>query len=202
METNSSVPLFAYLTVAAAVIAMLFISMVLPGFKNPMFLVVQIMLNFCLILILCFFYGMLTLVIPGEHFTKKYLHLLLPSLLILIVWIKDLLIYCANLQSACSSPGIQSKVPYRFSVVLWNTSKLAIAIFLVYMVVNLFPSFQLPFYELYDSDHPIITYLALAFWLAFATLPAETSCYFNLSSSACLPSEKIVFTQFRTTTTS
>jgi hypothetical protein len=37
--------------------------------------------------------------------------------------------------------------------------------------------------------------MAIAVWLACATLPAETSCYFNLTTNACLPSQKIVFTE-------
>ena len=191
---KAGVPLFAYLTIMVAIIMILVVTTSIPGFNNPKFLLVQNVINFCLILILCFFYGILTEQVPGDNVFKKYLHVILPTMLIVVIWLKGLIMYSANLQVACASPSIQSKIPYNFRLVVWNTSKVAIAIFVVYIFVSMFPSFQIPFYELFDSDHPIITYLAIATWVGCATFPAETSCYFNLSSNACIPSQKIVFT--------
>jgi hypothetical protein len=192
--SKGGVPLFAYITIMVAIILILAVTTSVPSFSNPKFLLVQNVINFCLILILCFFYGILTEQVPGDNVFKKYLHLILPTMLIVVIWLKGLIMYSANLQVACASPSIQAKIPYNFRLVVWNTSKAAIAIFVVYIFVSMFPSFQIPFYELFDSDHPIITYLAIATWVGCATFPAETSCYFNLSSNACIPSQKIVFT--------
>jgi len=194
-----NIPIGVYIFMLISLVVLGIISLTPQSMTSSLFLINQMFQNSCLITILCFFAAIFQ---DKNTFFQKYMHILLPCILIVIVWLKSLVIYANELLVQCTDSSIytsRASYPFRFDLLLWNTSKIAIAIFITYLIVNFFPFFQTPFYELFDTSHPIISYLALGIWLGCATWPAETSCYFNLSTSGCLPATRIVFKDVATT---
>ena len=55
---------------------------------------------------------------------------------------------------------------------LWNTAKIAIAALVTYLFVNMFSWTLTPFFELFESAHPLIYFMAVGFWVGAATWPA------------------------------
>lgn len=188
------IPISVYIFMIITLVVFIITAMIPQNLSSSFFAINQMLQNSSLITIFCFFAGLFQ---DQNAFFKKYMHLLLPAVIILVLWIKAMVVYGEGLMTLCSSPTdkrAKSSYPFRFDSLLWNTSKMAIAIFITYMVVNFFAFFQTPFYEFFDSNEIIISYLAVGVWIGAATWPAETSCYFNLMTSACLPSETIQFT--------
>jgi len=187
------IPILVYLFILLNIVSLLLITIFLPSYQSNLFLIAHQVMNTNLVLILCFFFGILKTKLETDNWVKRYFHILLPISIILIVWIKGVIVYMDVLTNKCSNDTIKSKIPYRFDLLLWNTSKTAISILIVYLIINFFSFFTVPFHELFSSDDEIITVIAIGVWLGCATWPSEASCYFNLYSSGCLPSQQITF---------
>lgn len=166
--------------------------------ENPRFLISQAGFSFYLIIVFTFLYGIVFQMAsssPSIQWVRDYMYFLLPLGVMILIFVKDLLIYIVNLQSKCNRSDNTSPIAFNFktSLVLWNCLKPAISIFLVYLFISFFNTFfQLPFFELFNSNHEIIHFIATGFWLACAVLPAEASAYFSLQKYGCMPNDKIV----------
>ena len=171
-----------------------------PAFGNPSFLVNQMVLNFTLIIILSFFYGIICIILPETNALNKYQNLFFPIIIIGAIWLKSYLTYANNLNQLCKTKNIgvdddpnTYKRLYRPAVLVWNTSKSAIAIFATYLFVSLCSWTLTPFFELFNSSHRLIFFFGVGFWLGCATWPAESSTYFELQQKGCIPQEKVSF---------
>lgn len=176
-----------------------------PAFGNPSFLVNQMVLNFSLIIILSFFYGIITLITSESHPLNKYQNLFLPIIIIGVIWFKSYFTYSNNLNQFCKTKNIGAdsdpntyKQMYRPAILAWNTSKSAIAILATYLFISLFSWTMTPFFELFNSSHPLIFFFGVGFWLGCSTWAAEASTYFELQQNGCIPQEKVSFTNLST----
>lgn len=166
-------------------------------FASPRFLINQMLLNFFLVIIMTFAYGIFHIYfadLPDSNFywINKYMYIALPASIVLVLFVKNLLIYNGNMNMYCSSTetsDIQSN--YNMGLVFWNCAKPVIAIVIVFIFVMLVPKFLIPFYELFDDNSQTIYFFGLGFVLALATFPAEASAYFSLQNNGCIPSSQI-----------
>ena len=174
-----------------------------PVFNHPSFLMHNTAINFFLLLLISSVFGTVTLIMPMDSIVNKYVNVFLLIILIACIWGRSYVYYSTNLQKYCEiqmqnagdlEENSADEVAFQQDVVIWNTSKLAIAIFVTYLFVVLVPSWTtVPFNEMYDSTHPIIFFIAIGFWTGCACWSAEASCYFVLKKQGCIPKEKIEF---------
>ena len=169
-----------------------------PQFGTASFLKNQMITNFLLAVIISFIYGFVGLILPSDHFFNKFQGIILPILLICMLWGRAYFTYTANMQNFCRpnmpiTDQTQSTRTYRPKILVWNTSKLAIAIFVVYIFVSLFSWTLTPFFELFGSAHPLIYFFGLGFWIGCSTWAAETSAFFAIQSKGCQPLEDVSF---------
>ena len=165
-------------------------------FDNPIFLLNQQAVNICFLIVLSFFYGMATYRLPDTNAFRSYQTLFLPVLLIAMVWLKSYVIYSSNLYLYCGgTQDGQDEAPYRWRALLWNTSKPCIAVLVTYLFITLFPWTLTPFFELFNSAHPLVYFVGVGFWTGAATWAAEASTFFELQRTGCSPSKEIQFAE-------
>ena len=168
------------------------------------FLVTQMSLNFSLLILLSCLYGLICICFGGggdmlnsTNPLVRYQYILLPIFLISALWLKCYLTYKTGLTNYCNSKNAQSGMnaasTFRWQVLLWNTSKVPIAIFSAYMFVLLVPWALMPFYQLFASDNIMIFFFGIGFWTGCASWASEASCFFEIVRSGCAPAEQIDF---------
>ena len=126
----------------------------------------------------------------------RYQYIFLPLCLIGALWIKCYLTYKTGLTNYCNSKnasGMNAASTIRWQVLMWNTSKVPIAIFSAYMFVLLVPWALMPFYQLFASDNIMIFFFGIGFWTGCASWASEASCFFEIMRSGCAPAEQINF---------
>ena len=164
------------------------------------FLANQMLINSSLLVTFAIVYGMLTMFF-NKSIIATHQNILLPLILIMSLWIKSFLTYKNNLTYYCLEENGHGKysegsVPYRWQEVIWNTSKMPIAIFVTYIFIVLFPQSVTPFNQFFcgeDPPHPLVIFFSIGFWTGCATWAAEASCYFSLLQNGCQPAEKVNF---------
>ena len=164
------------------------------------FLSTQMMINSSLLVTFSVVYGMMTLFFNKSIITTHQ-NILLPFFLIAAMWVKSYSTYTSNLTMYCrqqNENGIlnENNVPYRWQKVVWNTSKVPIAIFITYIAIVLFPQSVVPFNQFFcgeDPPHPLVVFFSIGFWTGCATWAAEASCYFSLLQSGCQPADRVDF---------
>lgn len=170
------------------------------GQSNGQFLAQQLVINSSLLVLLSVFYGIGVMAFPNS-IIDRYQMLFLPALLIAAMWVKTYYTYYSGLRSYCvykdgkaldsdGNPLVQT------NVLIWNTSKVPIAIFVTYIFVILFPSTLTPFFQFFcgeDEPHKIVMYFAIGFWVGCAAWASEASCYFQVLRAGCAPAENIQF---------
>lgn len=169
----------------------------LPDMQSGNFLWSQFGLDFSLVVILCFFVGAITLLSHADSFFATYSVAILPIVAIFVMWLKVYVIYAMNLSEMCDKPTSADGTEvasYQTLAIIFNSFKVAVSIFIVYSVLVFFPAAVNPFFELFNSSHPIIYYLGTGVWLGACTWPGEASAFYSLQSGGCLPSTKIEFT--------
>ena len=175
-----------------------------PVFGHPSFLAHNTALNFFLLVLISSVYGTITLIMPMNSVFNRFINVFLLILLIACIWGRAYVLYSTNLKQICrlkfgkgddgDDESSGEDASFQQDAVIWNTAKLAIAIFVTYFFVVLFPSWTtIPFNEMYDSTHPIIFFIAVGFWCGCACWSAEASCYFVLQKYGCVPKEEIKF---------
>lgn len=172
------------------------------GENTGQFMVKQLVMNSSLLIIFSALYGMMVQALPKSG-VAKYQNVLLPIVLIATMWFKSYMTYRSGLTTHCTqaaqdgSGGYQNgEAPYMQSTLLWNTSKVPIAILVTYLFVILFPQTMTPFFQFFSGDedpHPLIMYFAIGFWTGCAAWASEASCYFQLVRSGCRPFDNIRF---------
>ena len=172
------------------------------GENTGQFMVKQLVLNSSLLVIFATLYGMMVLAFPKSG-VAKYQNILLPAVLVMTMWFKTYMTYRSGLMAHCTDVAKESSgmysgdtQPYMQSTLLWNTSKIPLAIVVTYVFVILFPSAFTPFFQLFSGDedpHPLIMYFAIGFWTGCAAWASEASCYFKLVRSGCRPFDNIQF---------
>lgn len=164
------------------------------------FLSTQMMINSSLLITFSIVYGMMTLFFNKSIITTHQ-NIILPLFLILTMWLKSYSTYTSNLSSYCQQQnenGIldDNRVPYRWNQVIWNTSKVPIAICLTYIAIVLFPQSVMPFNQFFCGEnppHPLVVFFSIGFWTGCATWAAEASCYFSLLQNGCQPADRVDF---------
>ena len=167
------------------------------------FMVKQLSVNSSLLIILSMLYGMLVLAYPST-WIARYQNLVLPLCLIVVLWFKCFITYQQGLKNYCIEQAEQDGgvynadggAPYSTNSLLWNTAKVPIAIFVVYIFVILFPQTFTPFFQFFSGDeepHKLILYFAIGFWTGCAAWASEASCYFQMMRSGCRPYDNIKF---------
>ena len=166
------------------------------SFSSPIFLVNQQAVNMCFLMVMSFFYGMVTFRLPETNTFRVYQGLFLPVLLIVSIWLKTYVIYSSNLYVYCTSKGnTKDAVPFRWRALMWNTAKPCIAVLVTYLFITMCPFTLTPFFELFNSAHPLVYFVAVGFWTGCSTWGAEASSYFELQRTGCKPSTNIVFAE-------
>lgn len=195
------------LTVAVLVVLVIAAAagMSAPPFSNGgTFMMTQITLNFSLLILLSFGYGLFCVVFGGggdptksTNPMVKYQHLFLPIILIVIMWLKNYMTYSSGIVNYCAAKnakdGLRPEASYRWDTLLWNTSKVPIAIFVTYIFILLFPWTLMPFFQLFGSTHTLVFFFGVGFWTGCASWASEASCYFELMRYGCAPSETVDF---------
>ena len=164
------------------------------------FLANQMFINSSLLVTFSIVYGMLCQFFPDGIITK-YQNLLLPIVLIVCMWLKGLFTYRNNLITYCKvkydgGEYSDSNLPYRSDMLIWNTSKVPIAIFATYVFIILFPQSVIPFNQFFcgeETPHPLVVFFSIGFWTGCATWAAEASCYFSVLRDGCQPANKVDF---------
>ena len=176
-----------------------------PPFSNGgTFMMTQLTLNFSLLILLSFGYGLFCVVFGGggdptqsTNPMVKYQHLFLPIVLIVVLWLKNYMTYSSGIVRYCTAKnakeGLAPDANYRWDTLLWNTSKVPIAIFVTYMFILLFPWTLMPFFQLFDSTHPLVFFFGVGFWTGCASWASEASCYFEMMRYGCAPAETVDF---------
>ena len=164
------------------------------SFSNPVFLLNQQAVNICFLIVLSFFYGMVTYRLPESNSFRAYQTLFLPLLLIVMVWLKSYVIYSSNLYVYCGA-GDDDATPFRWRALMWNTAKPCMAVFVTYLFITLFPWTLTPFFELFNSAHPLVYFIGVGFWTGCASWSAEASSFFELQRTGCSPSKDIKFAE-------
>jgi hypothetical protein len=177
--------------------------------SNQYFLIGQMQLNFSLIVAISFLFGIVILSFPEESSIKQYSYILFFVFIMIVMWLKEYLIYYTALQNSCSKinddkANIVEQVEnnqnvndknepiLNHSVILFNTLKLIGSIFIVYSFVLYYSNATTkPFFELFGTQHPLIYYFAVGFWVGCATWPSEASIYYSLLRSGCKPNKRI-----------
>jgi hypothetical protein len=160
----------------------------------------QMAINSSLVVTLSVVYGMMTLAFPKAIVTK-FRNIILPLVLIVCMWIKGLATYRNSLIPFCKSKYSDGKftantVPYRSDILIWNTSKVPLAIFVTYVFVVLFPQTATPFYEFFCGEgtpHPLVEFFSIGVWVGCATWASEASCYFEIMRDGCQPADNVDF---------
>jgi len=199
MNDLKDIPLPLIITMFLFLALMGFFGLSTSYFGTASFLKNQMILNFLLAVILSFMYGIICLVVPPEHALNKYQGVILPILLIGSLWFRAYFTYVGNMQMFCRQNVTEtdqtlSTKSYRPQILLWNTSKIAIAIFVVYIFVTLCSWTLTPFFELFGSAHPLIYFFGVGFWVGCSTWAAETSGFFAIQRDGCVPLEDVSFT--------
>ena len=165
------------------------------------FLQTQMWMNCSLVVTFSVIYGILTLGFP-DTFITKYRNFLLPVVLIVLMWLKGYFVYQNSLVTFCEDKeGIKAGTKndgsiYNINVLIWNTSKVPIAIFVTYIFIVLFPQTVVPFNEFFCGEevpHPLVEFFSIGFWIGCATWPSEASCYFEAIRDGCEPAGTIQF---------
>jgi hypothetical protein len=172
------------------------------GENTGQFMIKQLALNSSLLIIFSTLYGLMVLAFP-KGAVSKYQNMLLPIILTFSMWFKSYMTYRSGLIAHCTNVAKESSgmysgntQPYMQSTLLWNTSKVPIAILVTYVFVILFPRAFTPFFQFFSGDeepHPLILYFAIGFWTGCAAWASEASCYFQLVRSGCRPFDNIQF---------
>lgn len=212
-ETFADLPEGAILTMAQQMPIMLTIAILIYFIVAPIvmlkpttlqsgsgFLANQMLTNSSLLVTFSIIYGMLTMFF-NKSLISTHQNIILPLVLITSLWLKGYLTYSNNLKYYCveeNGHGTygEGSLPYRWQEVLWNTSKVPIAIFITYVFIVLFPQSATPFNQFFcgeDPPHPLVIFFSIGFWTGCATWAAETSCYFALLQSGCQPAESVNF---------
>ena len=168
------------------------------SFSNPVFLLNQQAVNICFLIVLSFFYGMVTYRQPESSAFRTYQTLFLPLLLIGAMWLKTYIIYSSNLYVYCRGGANEDDAdvtPFRWRALLWNTAKPCMAVFITFLFVTLFPFTLTPFFELFNSAHPLVYFVGVGFWTGCASWAAEASAFFELQRTGCSPSKNITFAE-------
>jgi hypothetical protein len=177
----------------------------MPAFQNGgSFMVSQMSLNFSLLILLSCLYGLTCMVLSdGGDVAKasspivRFQHVLLPLALIVSIWLKSYMTYSGGIVAYCNAKRAKDGAPpdsnYRWDILLWNTSKVPIAVFVTYLFVLLFPWTLTPFYQLFDSPHSLVFFFGVGFWTGCASWAAEASCYFEMMRYGCAPAENVDF---------
>ena len=171
-----------------------------PLFGHPSFLMHNTALNFFLLILISVCVGSVVLFLPPDSFVARRVNLILLPLLVGAIWGRAYVVYSVNLTNICKAKygegddDTGERASFQQTAVMWNTGKLAAAIFLTYLFVVLVPSWTtVPFNEMYDSTHPLIYFIAIGFWCGCACWSADSSCYFVLKRNQCGPREKVFF---------
>ena len=176
-----------------------------PPFSNGgTFMMTQLTLNFSLLILLSFGYGLFCVVFGGggdptqsTNPMVKYQHLFLPIVLIVVLWLKNYMTYSSGIVNYCAAKnakdGVRPEASYRWDTLLWNTSKVPIAIFVTYIFILLFPWTLMPFFQLFDSTHTLVFFFGVGFWTGCASWASEASCYFEMMRYGCAPAETVDF---------
>lgn len=177
------------------------------GEDTGQFLIKQITLNSCLLILLAMVYGLGTIVYP-TGLLKRYQNILLPMVLVGLLWIKCFFTYQQGLSTHCTALAKQSTgayatgtSPFNANSVLWNSAKVPIAIVVTYFFVILFPQAFVPFFQFFCGDeepHPLVIYFAIGFWTGCAAWASEASCYFQMVRTGCRPFDNIQFEKIAT----
>lgn len=170
------------------------------GQSQGQFLMQQLVINSSLLITLSVFYGIGVMAFP-KSLIDRYQMLFLPALLIAAMWVKSYYTYYSGLQSYCVSQDAgavdsDGNPLVQTNVLIWNTSKVPIAIFVTYIFVILFPSALTPFFQFFcgeEEPHQLVMYFAIGFWVGCAAWASEASCYFQVLRSGCSPAENIKF---------
>lgn len=165
------------------------------NFGSPSFVGNQMMLSFLMSVIISVVYGIVCNFFPPEHFFNKFQNFAFPLILITFLWLKAYATYSTNLWGYCAYKADKATAtqPYSSSVLMWNTSKIAIAALVTYLFVSLSSWTLTPFFELFGSAHPLIYFFGVGFWVGCATWAAETSCFFSVQKDGCIPQSTISF---------
>ena len=183
-----------------------------PPFSNGgKFMITQFTINFTLIILLSFGYGLFCIVFgkgvtdPSQstNILIKYQHLFLPIILIVVIWLKNYMVYRMGIVNYCAAKnaasGVRAESSYRWETLLWNTSKVPIAIFVTYLFVLLCPWTLMPFFQLFDSAHMLVFFFGVGFWAGCASWASEASCYFEMMRYGCAPAENVNFKSIEAT---
>ena len=82
------------------------------------FLLNQQAMNLCFLIVLSFFYGMLTYNKPDDNAFKMYQTAFLPLTLIAFTWMKSYMIYSSNLTMLCQSKSATGDASIRWRILL------------------------------------------------------------------------------------
>lgn len=175
-----------------------------PFSSGGTFMMTQLTLNFSLLILLSFGYGLFCVVFGGggdptqsTNPMVKYQHLFLPIILIVVLWLKNYMTYSSGIVNYCAAKnakdGLRPEASYRWDTLLWNTSKVPIAIFVTYIFILLFPWTLMPFFQLFDSTHVLVFFFGVGFWTGCASWASEASCYFEMMRYGCAPAETVDF---------
>lgn len=160
--------------------------------------------NLSIIVILCFMFGSLVESYPEDSSVKKNAYLIIPVLLMVFMFLKTMLIYLDALRKTCAlryeheTGEVPTETKQNNMVIFFNSLKILATVFIVYTALIFYAPLTKPFYELFNSNHPIIHYIAIGFWIGCACMPAETSIYFNILRSGCHPIATIKFKNVNT----
>jgi len=171
-----------------------------PSLDNSSdFLQTQMWINCSLAVSFSVVYGIVTIAFPKE-FVTTYRNFLLPLVLIVVLWLKGYFTYSNSLIPFCATKNKNGTYNpdtshYNMGVIMWNTAKVPIAIFVTYVVIVLFPQTVVPFNEFFCGEevpHPLVEFFSIGFWIGCATWPSEASCYFQILRGGCQPVDNII----------
>lgn len=201
----SDIPIGLTVAVLLVLVTAAVAGMSAPPFSNGgTFMMTQLTLNFSLLILLSFGYGLFCVVFGGggdptqsTNPMVKYQHLFLPIVLIVVLWLKNYMTYSSGIVNYCAAKnakdGVRPEASYRWDTLLWNTSKVPIAIFVTYIFILLFPWTLMPFFQLFDSTHTLVFFFGVGFWTGCASWASEASCYFEMVRYGCAPAETVDF---------
>lgn len=166
---------------------------------NMNFLTFQIISNLSIIILISFFFGTSIESFDENSYMRKNSYLILPVILIIFMFLKTFLVYADALRTTCAlryekeTGEIPTESRQNNLILFFNTIKMILTIFVVYTVLMFSTFLTKPFYEVFSSDHKIIHYIAIGFWIGCACMPTEASIYFSILRTGCQPIANIQF---------
>ena len=193
----ANIPLSLMVASVVLLLAFSYATLAERDVDDPRYLPTALLGSYSLVCILSICFGLLALTVSDASPLKKHAQWIFPLFIVTAIWLKFIITSMSQYRTKCAAayekntgkPPVSSQV--YTSVIFLNSIKPVLSMLAAYVAFAYVPALATPIFEALNTSHPVAYYLAGGFWIACALLPAETSAYFGLQQSGCLPAASI-----------